>query len=340
MRRTTRALHGSLAAALAGAFLLTVNTAPAHAAPGFTEVESDPYAGGYLNGGACSSSGASHPSIPAVPITENGAAVTSTATASTTYAADGDPTDTVTTTATIKTTARATSSGGRPTSVTMTYSGTVQSVASKATSACTVLTYAGVDSDFRFTITTPTWATMTATRKGHGYTEVYLYDVNSDGYEDLYGRNLDGTSTSTVYLPAGTYAGYLEAEARTTGGNKTFTASMSGRASLKLAPAGSASAVPAGTAKKHVTLPTARNCGANNAAVKLTTKKKRVKKIERVTYTVNGRKAATLKGKKVRKGRTVALRVPAAAPATIKATVTLKNGKKRTVQATYLACTS
>ena len=46
------------------------------------------------------------------------------------------------------------------------------------------------------------------------------------------------------------------------------------------------------------------------------------------------------KGKKLKKGKAVGLGLADNAAADITATVALKNGKKRTVDASYLACTS
>ncbi|MDT4868670.1 hypothetical protein FQZ97_1036510 [compost metagenome] len=53
--------------------------------------------------------------------------------------------------------------------------------------------------------------------------------------------------------------------------------------------------------------------------------------------TVNGRKAVTLQGKKLKK-RALVLPAAPGSGATVTATITLKNGKKLTVSRSYLAC--
>src|SRR5690606_16780281 len=122
--------------------------------------------------------------------------------------------------------------------------------------------------------------------------------------------------------------------------NKALNVTASGHASIHFAPVGSASAAPSGKARKYVTLPTARNCATHNATTALTTKKKKIKKIKNVTYTVNGAKVAKIKGKKLKKGTATALPIADNQAATITATVKLKKGKKQTATASYLACTS
>jgi hypothetical protein len=332
-----RALVGGLAAALATGSLLAT-PAPAQAAPVFTQIEVDPYAS-ENNSGICTNTGPALPATPDTALNENGTPVATSLTTTTQYTATGDPTDVMTNTATLQASSAATTAGGLPQSITTTFTGTVNATASKGTSACEVRSVAGVEVDFEFTTVVPLWATLSVHHKGPGYVESYIYDNVGEPYHDLYGRSLDGGGSTTVLLPPGTYRGYVEGDAGRSA-NANVSATVSGKASITFAPPGSATAAPAGKASKYVALPGTRACATHNATATLTAKKKALKQVDKVTFTVNDAKAATLKGKKLKKGRAVALPLVDGTAADITATVQLKNGKKHTVEASYLACTS
>ena len=335
----TRLLGAGLAAALTAGTLLAAPPA-AQAAPVFTQLETSPY---YYSSysGTCTNDGSTG-SVPAgVPLAENGTPVAAAVSSTGKYYATGNPADKITNTSTLQATAMATAAAGQPASVKVDFSGTITADAVNPTSACNVYAPAGLEVDFGFTLTQPMWATLKITRKGSVYAEAYIYDnvTPNDPEQDLYGKYLDGTGTSTVLLPPGTYSGYVEGDVRKQT-NMDFSGTGSGSASITFAPVGSASKAPSGKASKYVALPGTRACATHNATSTLTTKKKLLKQIDKVTFTVNGKKAATLKGKKLKKGKSVALALADNAAADITATVALENGKKKTVSASYLACTS
>ena len=333
-----RLLGAGLAAALAASTLLVTPPA-AHAAPVFTDLGIDPYQYASAVGG-CTDDGMM-PNPSDVALAENGAPVAASTSSPSAYHLTADPTDTITNTSTVQGTATATTAGGLPKSVSLSYSGSVQVVTSKAVSGCSVEAVAGLEVDFEFTLTTPMWATLAAKHKGPGYVEAALARVNppDTDWSGVYGSSMEDNGTSTLLLQPGTYRGYVEGDLRQRA-NSTRTVTGSGSASITLAPVGSASKAPSGKAGKYVALPGARTCATHNATATLTTKKKRIKQIDKITFTVNGKKAATLKGKKLKKGKAVALPLTDNAAADITATVRLKSGKKRTVDAAYLACTS
>ncbi|WGX97823.1 hypothetical protein [Nocardioides sp. L-11A] len=333
----TRVLTGGLAAALAAGSLLAAPT-PAQAAPVFTQLDVDPYAS-TSNSGACTNTGPAAPATPAVPLGEDGAPVATSLVTTAQYTANGDPSDIMTNTSTLQATSSATTAGGLPKSITTSFTGTITATASKGTSICSVRSTSGVEVGFELTTSVALWATLSVHHKGPGYIEAYIDSDTGDPYHDLYGHSLDGGGSTTVLLPPGSYSGYVEGDA---GGsrNTNASASASGTASITFAVPGSTSAAPSGKAGKYVALPGTRNCAAHSGTATLTTKKKRIKQIDKVTFTVDGKKAATLKGKKLKKGRAVALPLVDSAAADLGATVLLKNGKKRTVEASYLACTS
>lgn len=337
-RTRLRTLTFAGGAATASVALLASTLTPVHAVA-FSELELDPFAGSYLSVGSCTQTSPAIDDPVTVPMTANGPAASTTVTATAAYAATGDATDTVTQTAKISAKAKATAVGDRPPSMTLDASGTASRTTSKPTSACTPVTYAGADTDFAFTLAEPTWVTYSMARKGPMYSEIYLYLDDSDPFFDVYGRDLDGTTTGRYLLQPGDYNGYLEAEARARG---NATSARAGKASISLtfAPAGSAGAKPSGKAKPYVSLPAARSCATHNATAKVTGNAKRAKRISTITYKVNGKKVATLKGKKVTKGKATSLKIADNKAARIEALVTLESGKRLTTKASYLACTA
>jgi len=334
----TRLLGAGLVAALTSTAVLTAPPA-AHAAPVYSELTIDPYQ--YASSvGACTDDSVI-PDPASIALAENGAPMTAATSSPSAYHATGDPSDTITNTAAVQGTAVGTTAGGQPKSVSLSYAGSVKVVTSKPTSACNVEAVAGLEVDFKFTLTTPMWATLVAKHKGAGYVEAAIArvsDADTD-WSGVYGSSMEDDGTSTLLLQPGSYRGYVEGDLRQRA-NSTRTVTGSGTASITFAPVGSASKAPAGKARKYVALPGARNCTARDATATLTAKKKLIKQIEKVTFTVNGKKATTLKGKKLKKGKSIALALADNTAADIAATVVLKNGKKRTVDASYLACTS
>lgn len=333
--RTAALASGVVTASVA---LLAGTLTPVQAAA-FTHLELDPYAGSYLSTGDCTQTSPSVVSPGNLPIVPNGAAVTQTTSASGAFKSNTDATDTISQTASLSAKAKATAVGDRPTSLSLTATGTATTTSSKPMSGCTGNTSVGTDAEFGFELTVPTWVTYSMSRKGPMYTEVYVETTDGDPYVDHYGREIDGSSNGRYLLAPGTYGGYLEADIRARG-NTAFTRNGSASLSLTFAPAGSASAKPAGKAKPYVSLPAARSCTTHDAKAKVTSNAKRAKKISSVVYKVNGKKVATLKGKAVKKAKVTSLKVADSKAAKVEALVTLKNGKKLTTKAAYLACSA
>lgn len=333
----TRLLGAGLTAALTAGTLLAAPPA-AHAAPVFAEAYSDANQG-RGSYGSCTDQSPDFESYPDTDLAENGTVTTNNVTTTAKHAATGDATDVITNTATYQAGSSVTAAGGTPRSMQLRFTGTVSATSTKATSACSTYSEAGSSLYFRFTLTSPLWATITTTNKGPAYVEADISEDDADPQQVTYGRELDGTGTRTILLPPGTYRGELEGQVRKTT-NRSYTGAASGSVTITFAQPGSASQAPTGKAGKYVTLPDARTCATHTATATLTTKKKLAKHIDKVTFTVNGKKAATLKGKKVKKGKAVVLPLADNTAADITATVVLDNGKKKTVDAGYLACTS
>ncbi len=325
-----RGAVGIAAASLAAAALASVPT-QAHAA-----VE-DTYLGGYASTwegeGTCTVAFASPPD--GSTWSDNGAPFTASHSDTGTSTAGGDPADVVDLAAAYSATIKATPIDGGPATITASGWARASAVPRLASSVCRSEIYALAEADGEFTLAKPMWAVITldggrATKGGQGRVELHLQDGEID--LDIPGRT---TSTTTALLPAGEVE--LEFEASTNWAYSPDPASRNvyaePKAKIELLPLGHPS-VAAGKAKAFVQL-RARACGNGAVAAALT--KKVAKKAKRVTVTVNGKKAATFQGKKLKK-RSFSLAAASSSKANVVATVTLKNGKKVTVTRSYLAC--
>lgn len=336
MTRSPRTLAcGGLAVLLTGAVLAAM-PAPAHAA-GFIEAGVETSANASLWGGdTCAKNTPSDSTSDGNPLVANAPAVTSSTSITADYS-PADATDRITNKASISARTALTTSGGLPRALTTTFTGSVTATSTKPVSVCRVHSSARVRAGAAVVLDRPTWVTLTSTSKGIGETEAYLED-SDNGYRGIYSDSNDGTASARTLLRPGTYGVSVSVTAER-GTDRAFSGRTSGSITIDFAPAGSAQAAPAGTGRAFVSLPSARSCATHNATARLTTSKKRVKQLRSVTFAVDGRKVATVKGKRLTRGRAVALPVADARAASITATATLKNGKKRTVSARYLACT-
>lgn len=228
--------------------------------------------------------------------------------------------------------ATATPIGAGPARINFSFSGSA-SMSGAFNGTCRPTGYADGSVDMEFTLPVPMWLTMTGSGSGSfGAVAAYLYAANG-----ATGASLEAgprtTSTSTAYLPAGSYEidAYGTANVRAL---RNAAASFRGSIGFHLAPAGSAGP-QAGKGGRFVSFG-ARSCasGATTATINRRVKKQKVRQVQLL---VNGKRKARLAKKRL-KPRTVALAAPAAAPMTVTAVIRLKNGKKVTVSRSYLAC--
>jgi hypothetical protein len=322
----------------------TLLGAPAQALPVYTVGEMD--AGNFAtNNGPASCNLAQNPvSTPGnAPVVENGPATTVNASNSGTLTNQGDGTDTISFATQATVTGKMTSVGGNPDTLDLSASGTVQATASKPVSDCSFRGYSYGDLDFEFTLTQPGFLDVTLDASKHTYSEFYLYDDAGNAYVELYGYRLQFSGTQRVYLPAGTYGGYLESDASVAEVRSTLASTpvhTTIHADFDLV--GAQTAAPVGKATKYVTLPGARSCATDSLDAAVTAKKKKAEKIKQVKFYVNGALAA--KTKKPKKGTVVKVPVAAKAQADLRAVVTEvkkkngKPGKTYEVEASYEAC--
>ncbi|GAA3649956.1 hypothetical protein GCM10022237_07120 [Nocardioides ginsengisoli] len=331
-----------LATLLTGAALTTVapTSAIAAGAPAFgpASVQPSSYVGVW--DGNCVKDDPPPVALPSTPLVENGPAVTTSTEVSGSITARTDDTDTVRASARIGTRTTLTSAAGVPKALTVTYSGSIEATSTKATSVCKVIAHARASTHVPFTLAKPMWVTLTQTRKGPAYAEIFLSTDGEQLYQEQYGTGLDGTVTATYYLPAGDYSVSVDVAAQK-GGWKGFPrAAVSGSSSVTFAPVGARASGPAGNGTPYVALPGARSCATHGATATLTTSAKRLGKTRSIEVLIDGRRAALLKGKALTRGRAVPLRIADDKAASVTATVTLRNGARRTVAARYLACSS
>jgi hypothetical protein len=329
-----RPLAGLTAGLLAGA-VLTIS-APAAEAAAFTTSEWNNYQSGGVDTGNCATN-FSDTSPTDTPIVANGVAAVQTNSMTFTNTNNGDATDTATTVVNHQATAKVTPNGNDPGQITLQYSGTSTTTTTKAVSECAPRGYTGIEVDFTFTLTRPMWVDMTMMRRGSTDSEVYIYDDVEDPYQDWYGRDLDVDGSQRVYLPAGVYGGYLNSEISVPEVKTAKSVTGSGNLTMKFTPAGARDGAAEGKGRRYVAFPLMRDCANGNVLATVTTKKVRAKAIERIIVRTNGVKKTF---KKTPRGKVLTLPAAANKAANIKATVVLKNGDKKKVTVSYLACSN
>ena len=339
--RLARRLSVVSAAALAAA---TLSVAPAQAAPVFTVSDLDVSSGVHDDASCTENPGAViSPDVDNQPVTENGAPVTATSSASGSVT-DG-ATDTQTGASNISVTASVSSTGTTLKSMELATQGSVSITNTVADSTCDIHVWSEADLDFTFTVAQAGFLTVVEKSRGGAYSEIYL-EANlppSSPYHQQYNEGISIDSSKVLYLPAGTYSGYFYGEF---GRSQDSAVSFSGNTSMKatFAVAGSQSAATAGKGAKYLTFAdSARNCGTDTVTGAVTSNKGRAKKITQVTVFVNGAKKAKVKNPG--KGEAVVLSgIADGVDADIRAVVKLEkkaNGKPRKpveVTASYVAC--
>ena len=237
--------------------------------------------------------------------------------------------------------------GTNPSKLWLNYSGKATLARQTTPSQCVPNGTISTHLRFSFSLTQSMWVNVSLSSRGGSYGELYIYDVNSNPYLDMYTYGLKFDTTGRALLPPGDYSGYLEGE--TTFGDASLggTLTGSGFARATFTVPGSKSAGPSGTAKSYVGLGSARSCATHTLATKVTTNKKRAKTIKKIVFTVNGHKVKTVRSHL--RGKTIPLNLTDTKAANVKATVTTVTVKKkhhhkqkihktRTVTASYLAC--
>ncbi len=342
--RSIRPVAAFAALALAGS-VLAFSAPAAQAAPVFVDADTnlEPFSGAYTYSGGCTT--VETPSTNTdVPVLENGPTVSASPSVTATATNPGDITDNAASAASSTVSTSVKSAGGHVSQINLDMNGQYIIDTSLATSACNHYVYAGADTEFQFVVTTPVFMHLNFKSTAGTYSEVYLYQVLPSGptpYYDHYGRGLKFSGTDTVYIPAGTYDGYFEAEvSQGSFTDKSGIVSASAHATFTLP--GSQTEGVSGKGKKYVTYPATRSCATHALVPNITKKKKRANQIKDVTFFVNDAKVK--KVKTPNKGQAVTLPIADDVAAEVVAKVKLfpkKKGKPAKVvevRAAYEAC--
>lgn len=221
--------------------------------------------------------------------------------------------------------------------VSMSFSGSSSALSALSQSSCRARIRSRLTHEFELTLDGRYWATVRTQTTGPVRT---LASVSSQGapFFELRTGHLSASGSTSYLLEPGGYSGIVEADVELETSAAVPSRTSRGTLSLTFARVGSASARPSGKAKPYVTLPTARACASHDVKAAITGSAKRAKRIDSVVYKVNGRKVATLKGKKVKKRKATSLRIADNRAAQVEAIVTLNSGKRLSTKASYLAC--
>jgi hypothetical protein len=328
-----RLLGAGLATTLA---LATAAVPPAaHAATALTTASLSSYAFQDVEG-PCEQTDPADLPAQVVGVAENGPPASITDTVTRTFADPADtsePARSVTTTTTLRGTASVASTAGLPTSLTLDVSGTASALPSDPPPDCRAGMVLGADLLADFTLASPLWATLAVSGQGPGQGTI---DIFRAGAADPT-WSLPRAGSVTVLVPAGSYEAHLAADTDFPS-DTAAAATRSASLSVTFVVPGSATTAPSGRASRYVALPGARSCPTHDVTARLTARTKRIKQLRKVTFAVNGTRVATLRGRKLRKGRAVVLPLADNAPAVLTATAALRNGRKRTVVASYRTC--
>jgi len=310
--------------------------APAGAAPVFNDAESNLSSASALgySGSGCSQSNPSTSPGQAVPIPENGGAVTVTAAASNTV--QGVPGDSVAASASLSGTARVASTGDQPRSIDVAVAGQIAATSQQPVSACSAGPTARVDADLEFTVTRPVYARVELSHSGPSVAYLSMYGGPSTGFSLNVGSPRSSRSLH-VYVPAGSYElSYNEVVGDAT--KVARQAATSTAVHIEFWAPGAATAAPTGKGLKYLALPATASCAGHGVDAAVTPKRKRAAKIKQVELFVDDTRVAKVKHPK--KGAVVHLPVAPGATIELRAQITLEPRAKGRKPKTYTATAS
>lgn len=322
-----RGAVGFALGALAASGLASV---PAHAVITDGEIYTSTY---FSDNGSCTES-ASAPSPGVLPFTDNNVPTTQAHAVSGQTTHNVNPADVTAFAASSTLTVQASPIGEGPATIAVS-GGTYAQAATAlgAASLCDGYAQGYVQAYGDFVLTKPMWATVTVDANGNGEGRVEINGNDGDLDIETAARS---KGSVTALIPAGDVSIFFDFDSEAYGPSTDASdrvTTYSGKYRIDLLPLGHPSAV-SGKGAGHVLLG-ARTCTTGQIAAELTKKAK--KKAKKVVVKVNGAKAASFKGKSLKK-KAFSLAVPPASAAEVVATITLKNGKKVTVTRSYLAC--
>lgn len=334
-------LHSSLAIAASGALALSglaVGPASANAAgpPVFDQLSVSTWGGTIQTvetpAPNCAEASGVSSAAPAIPFADNNT-ITTQSSAGVTVNRGGDR---LVGTIWERGTARAVEKNGVPSRLRLDFTGSLTAAGPAEVSNCGVGLHAGIRLDAKLTTARPLWATVSHTISAGTYVYTWIERFATIFNESRIGKDSRRTS---ILLAPGTYTFQMNAAtgfyplAAEAGGTSA------GYVQIAFARPGSAISKPSGKAQSYAALAAARSCSTHTMPARLSMNLSRIKKVAKVAFSVNGKTVKTLKGKALKRGSTVRLRVADNVNASVRTTVTLKTGKKVTAKAKYWACT-
>lgn len=301
-----------------------------------------------------------------VPWSDNGVPVSKSTSQSATYGDGGDSVDVATST---NASITASPLGAGPATLTGTATATASVRPSGPDAACEAMVQTMAVANGTFTLTQPTWVTVTVTGQGQPVGDAFGLNVVGIGRADFFGGQWQelflaglflggdgltvsagnrGAATSTTLLPPGKYGVAFGSAAsastfpflgpQSESGGHTSSASYSGSFKVSFETAGTATPVTGKGASKVQF--GERDCASGNVPVNLS--KKTVKKAKRVAIRVNGAAGPVLKGKSLKgkhpKARTIMVPTSVTGVTKVKVKFTLENGRRAQATRSYLPC--
>lgn len=341
--RVLRRAVQSLALAVVAGSATFVCSPASRSAPAFSTSDVDGIAYTDTVTPGCTSEQASTTPINNLPVAENGPATTAEQAGRGTIRSEADPTDVIKVSSSINGRARVASSGASRRLIELRGTGRVAAEAAKQVSTCHTRAYSYLDIDTKLTVSEPSFVIFSVTATPFTYVDVGIRN-DADNFID-YSMNGQGTGVSgehSVFLPPGEYVAYLQIEASLRTRRTIPSTPVSGTLRAQFVVAGSRTSGPDGKATAYVRLPSARSCSTGTVDVALTPRRKRVARIAKVKYLVDGKVARVVR--RPTAGKLTRLAVPATSTAGVRAVVTERKrrngrpGKVSEVRADYAAC--
>ncbi|WP_436698903.1 hypothetical protein [Nocardioides sp. BYT-33-1] len=280
----------------------------------------------------------SHPD--AVELVDNGVPVSQSWNAAATVTHTDDETDVIELSGSGQVTASMTPIGAGPATIKASVAASASAHAELEDGACSASVTARPGAEAAFELPQQMWATISGSGDGSGAAQAMVGDMQDGVVALVVGPQSKGSVSAL--LPAGPVYVQIQAQVQADGDDMVGARSYAGSFTIELTPVGgtppagpNGSASPVSGKSKGVVALGARDCATGGVAVDLT--KKARKKAKQVTISVNGVKAAKLKGKKL-KPRTLVLPAAKSAPAEVVVRMKLASGKKATVRRSYQAC--
>jgi hypothetical protein len=311
------------------------------AAPVLTNSELDVYAD-VFGDPDCTLSHVASPYVQNAIVVENGPPTVASTAVSGMQTLTADPTDVVRFEGSWRTSTSARSVGTDVRHLALGVTGRAAVTTTKPVAGCRVEVDHEVDVEYDFVLARPTFVTASVSA-GARTTAVFYIDSDEDS---TFSFELEGTGprysqATTIFLPAGGYEAVLYGDTYLRGQKAIGPTPVHADVQVGFADVGSLVGTVRGSARRHVSLPTARSCTKGSLSVGVTRNAKRAAAIRDVRLVVNGRVAAKVTDPKAT--RQLKARIPAEAAADVRVVVRLdpkrgKTGKTLAATADYLPC--